>query len=88
MNLSKATMGRVMAWLGLSFQKPLQRAYEQNGTLVKTRLKTEYPKIQLQSLRVARSSKDQVLFSPGASPEYLTAFGAPGRVSLQETFGK
>jgi len=44
-------MGRLMARLGLRFQKPVQRAYEQSGELVKTWLKTEFPKIQKQAKR-------------------------------------
>lgn len=51
LKLSKATMGRLMARLGLSFQKPVQRAYEQSGELVKTWLKKEFPEIQKQAKR-------------------------------------
>ncbi|WP_373512048.1 IS630 family transposase [Persicitalea sp.] len=51
LKLSKATMGRLMARLGLSFQKPVQRAYEQSGNLVKTWLKKEFPQIQKQAKR-------------------------------------
>lgn len=44
--LSKATLGRIMGRLGFSFQKPVQRAYEQDSALIKTWLSEEFPKIK------------------------------------------
>lgn len=76
LNLSKATMGRVMARLGLSFQKPLQRAYEQNGTLVKTWLKTEFPKIQ----RLAKRENAEIFFEDES--------GIRSEATVGKTWGK
>jgi len=44
--LSTNTVGRLLAKLGLSCQRPLYRAYQQNPGLVDTWLKQEYPKIK------------------------------------------
>ena len=74
--LSKATMGRVMARLGLSFQKPLQRAYEQNGALVKTWLQTEFPKIQ----RLAKRENAEVFFEDES--------GIRSEATVGKTWGK
>jgi transposase len=75
-DLSKATMGRVMARLGLSFQKPLQRAYEQNGTLVKTWLKTDFPKIQ----RLAKRENAEIFFEDES--------GIRSEATVGKTWGK
>lgn len=75
-NLSKATMGRVMARLGLSFQKPLQRAYEQNGTLVKTWLKTDFPNIQ----RLAKRENAEIFFEDES--------GIRSEATVGKTWGK
>lgn len=56
--LSKVTVSRVLAKIGLSFQRPLQRAYEQNTTLVKNWLKDEFPKLQ----RLAKRENAEVFF--------------------------
>ena len=50
--LSLASIGRLLAQLGLTCQKPLFRAYQQNPTLVEAWLQTEYPKIRAQAKRV------------------------------------
>lgn len=57
-NLSKVTVSRVLARIGLSFQRPLQRSYEQNTTLVKNWLKKEYPKL----LALAKREKAEIFF--------------------------
>jgi transposase len=44
--LSLASIGRLLAQLGLTCQKPMMRAFQQNLTLVKKRLREEYPPIQ------------------------------------------
>ena len=44
--LSVTSVGRLMARLGLSPQKPVRKAYEQNPSLVKKWLKKEFPKIK------------------------------------------
>lgn len=49
--LSLASVGRLLAHLGLSCQKPLFRAYQQKPALVKKWLESEYPKIQAMAKR-------------------------------------
>lgn len=49
--LSVVSVGRLLAQLGLSCQKPLFRAYQQNQSLVEQWLKKEYPKIHAQAKR-------------------------------------
>jgi len=49
--LSLASVGRLLAQLGLSCQRPLAKAFEQNPSLVEQWVKTEYPKIQAQARR-------------------------------------
>lgn len=44
--LSVTSVGRLLAQLGLSCQRPLFRAYQQNASLVEQWLKKEYPKIR------------------------------------------
>jgi transposase len=44
--LSRASVGRLLAQLGITCQKPLHRALERNEALVKQWLKKEYPKIK------------------------------------------
>ncbi len=44
--LSEVTVGRLLRQLGLSCQKPLVKAFQQNKTLVKKWIKEEYPGIQ------------------------------------------
>src|ERR1700740_643778 len=44
--LSRASVGRLLAQLGLTCQKPLHRALEQDEALVKQWLKKEYPEIK------------------------------------------
>lgn len=44
--LSDVSVGRLLKKLGLSPQKPLRRAYEQNPELVETWLAEDFPKIQ------------------------------------------
>ncbi|MCC6171291.1 MAG: winged helix-turn-helix domain-containing protein, partial [Gammaproteobacteria bacterium] len=39
-------MGRLLAQLGLSCQKPLWRAWQQDGSRVEQWLKHEYPRIR------------------------------------------
>ena len=60
--LSKASVNRLLDQLGLSAQKPLWRAYQQNPEAVEAWLKSEYPKIR----RMAAKSGAEVFFGDEA----------------------
>lgn len=62
-SLSLATVGRVLAKLGFSFQKPTYRAYQQDENLVEQWLKKEYPKIK----RAAKKAGAEVFFGDEAA---------------------
>lgn len=49
--LSLSSIGRLLAQLGLTCQRPLVRAFQQNPSLVKQWLKKEYPRIRAQAKR-------------------------------------
>ena len=49
--LSLVSVGRLLAQLGLTCQRPLFRAYQQDRSLVERWLKEEYPKIRAQAKR-------------------------------------
>jgi len=57
--LSLASVGRLLAQMGLSCQKPLYRAFEQNKALVQDWIEREFPKIQ----RLAKKEKAIIFFS-------------------------
>ena len=50
--LSLASIGRLLAQLGLTCQKPLMRAFQQNPALVEKWLKEEYPRIRARAKRI------------------------------------
>lgn len=56
--LSLVSVGRLLAQLGLTCQKPLFRAYQQNASLVEQWLKKEYPKIRA----MAKRDKAEIFF--------------------------
>jgi transposase len=56
--LSLASIGRLLAQLGLSCQRPLTRAFQQNPKLVQAWLDEEYPKIQA----LAKKEKAEIFF--------------------------
>lgn len=60
--LSLASIGRLLAQLGLSCQKPLFRAFQQNSSLVAQWLDKEYPKIK----SLAKKLKADVFFEDEA----------------------
>jgi transposase len=60
--LSKASVNRLLDQLGLSAQKPLWRAYQQNPEAVESWLKSEYPKIK----RMAAKSGAEIFFGDEA----------------------
>ena len=56
--LSLVSVGRLLAQLGLTCQKPLWRAYQQDGSRVEQWLKQEFPRIRA----LAKKEKAQVFF--------------------------
>lgn len=60
--LSQTSVGRLLAQLGLTCQKPLFRAYQQNPALVDQWLEREYPAIRAQ----ARRAKAEIYFGDEA----------------------
>jgi transposase len=50
--LSLTSVGRLLAQLGLTCQKPLMRAFQQNRSLVERWLKEEYPMIRARAKRI------------------------------------
>jgi transposase len=50
--LSVASVGRLLAQLGLTCQRPLYVAYEQNPSLVEHWLETEYPRIRAEAKKL------------------------------------
>lgn len=56
--LSLASVGRLLAQLGLSCQKPLWRAYQQDGSRVEQWLNREYPRIRA----LAKREKAEIYF--------------------------
>jgi transposase len=49
--LSKASVGRLLAQMGLSPQRPLYRAFQQNPSLVEKWLQEEFPKLRARAKR-------------------------------------
>jgi len=60
--LSRASVGRLLAQLGLTCQKPLHQALERNEALVKQWLKKEYPQIKA----LAHREKAEIYFGDAA----------------------
>ena len=56
--LAKNSVGRLLRQLGLSVQRPLNKAYEQNEDLVKSWLKEDFPKIK----KIAKREKAEIFF--------------------------
>ena len=75
MMLSAASVGRLLAQLGITCRKPLHRARERDEALVQQWLKKEYPGIK----KMAQKQGADIYFSDAArirSP--VTMAGAPG----------
>lgn len=62
-HLSEVSVGRLLKKLGLSPQRPLFRAYQQDPAMVETYLKEEYPKIR----KRAKARKARVFFADESS---------------------
>jgi transposase len=63
MRLSLPTLGKIMAQLGFTAQRPLYRAYEQDATLVQRWLNDELPALRAR----AKAKGAQILFADEAS---------------------
>ena len=85
--LSKASVCRLLNQLGLSAQKPLWRAYQQNPEKVQKWLDEEYPKIRA----VARKQKAEIYFGDEAgirSDSHAgTTWAKKGNTSVVSTTG-
>jgi len=85
--LSAASVGRLLAQLGITCQKPLHRAMERDEALVQRWLKTEYPKIK----NMARTQGADIYFGDAAhmrSDHHAgRTWGKKGETPIVETTG-
>jgi len=77
--LAANSVGRLLAQLGITPQKPLHRAIERDETLVQRWLKAEYPKIK----RMARAQGADIYFGDAAHIAHIRSDHHAGR-----TWGK
>lgn len=86
--LSLKSVGKLLAQLGLSVQRPLHRAYEQDSSLVRKWLKNEFPKIKER----AKREKATIFFGDeaGIRSDYHsgTTWGAIGETPIVEATGQ
>jgi len=86
--LSLKSVGKLLAQLGLSVQRPLHKAYEQDSTLVRKWLKNEFPKIKER----AKREKATIFFGDeaGIRSDYHsgTTWGAIGETPVVRTTGQ
>lgn len=61
-NLSEVSVGRLLGNLGLSPQRPLRRAYQQDKDKVKKWLEEDYPEIK----RLAKAADAEIYFGDEA----------------------
>jgi transposase len=61
--LSAASVGRLLAQMGITCQKPIYQALQRNETLVRKWLKVEYPRIK----RLAQQQRADIFFGDAAS---------------------
>jgi hypothetical protein len=66
--LSAISVGRLLAQMGLSCQKPLSRAFEQDATLVKQWIERDFPKIRA----LAKKQRAVVFFADESGAERAT----------------
>jgi transposase len=85
--LSRWSVGRLLNQLGLSAQKPLWRAYQQNPQAVEQWLKMEYPQIRLE----AKKKKADIYFADeaGIRSDYHsgTTWGIRGKTPIVSSTG-
>ena len=86
--LSLKSVGKLLAQLGLSVQRPLHRAFEQDATLVQRWLKTEFPAIQ----KAAKKAGASIFFGDeaGVRSDYHsgTTWAPIGQTPVVRTTGK
>lgn len=86
--LSEVSVGRLLKKLGLSPQKPLRRAYEQDPKLVQIWLEKEYPRIRAE----AKKQGAEIYFADEASvrSDYHvgTTWGVKGKTPVVRTTGQ
>ncbi len=85
--LSRTSVGRLLNQLGLSAQRPLWRAYQQDPATVKSWLKKEYPKIK----ELAKKEKAEIYFGDeaGVRSDHHAGrtWGKKGRTPVISTTG-
>jgi transposase len=88
LRLSVSSVGRLLAQLGLSCQRPLFRAYEQNPLLVKQWRERDYPAIQA----LAKEAGAQIFFGDeaGVRSDYHsgTTWGVRGQTPVVAATGQ
>jgi len=86
-SISLATVGRVLAKLGFTFQKPINRAYQQDESLVKHWVEKEFPKIQQE----AKIQRADIFFADeaGVKSDYHSGktWGVRGKTPIVKTTG-
>ena len=86
--LSLVSVGRLLAQMGLTCQKPLSRAFEQDATLVKAWVKREFPKLQA----LAKKERAVIFFSDesGVRSDFHagTTWGIRGQTPVVRHTGK
>lgn len=86
--LSDVSVGRLLKKLGLSPQKPLRRAYEQDSELVKSWLAEDFPKIQA----LAKKARATLYFSDeaGVRSDFHagTTWAVKGKTPVVEATGQ
>jgi transposase len=86
--LSLSAIGRLLAQMGLSCQKPLYRAWQQEPEMVKRWLETEYPKIRA----AAKRERAEIFFEDesGVRSDFHagTTWGAKGTTPIVRVTGQ
>ncbi len=86
--LSLVSVGRLLAQMGLTCQKPLSRAFEQDATLVKAWVEREFPKLQA----LAKKERAVIFFSDesGVRSDFHagTTWGLRGQTPVVRHTGK
>jgi len=85
--LSAVSVGRLLAQMGITCQKPIHRALQRNETLVRQWLKKEYPEIK----RLALKERAEIFFGDAASirsdHHSGTTWGKKGETPIVESSG-